>query len=800
MIASLLALLADTAPQGADSIQTEERFLFLSLPELWIIGLVLLPATIAFAWWSYGGLKRLEPRTRLLLSTLRGLAIALCLFLLFQPNWERVRYTEVQSQLHVLVDDSASMQRRDTYPDEAQRQALEKAAGVTDIASHTRADLVQRVLSKPGGLLDKLRETYDVRLFRFVRKPLPISSLDELTSRGPRTSIGDALDLHLAAAGAVNLDALILVSDGRNNAGLDPAEVADRYRLDDTAIFTIGVGDPNPPRNVRIIGPPGPQQALRGEEIVFECALDAEGLAGRQVTVTLEGSRDRQPYTKLETARATLADDHVPVKVRLYHTFQESGDWTLRFEASPLPEETTFDDNQAVRFLRVDDQKIHVLYIDDLPRWEYRYLKNALLRVDESIVMQAWLCDASRSFIQEHSEGLPPLRDIPRTREELSKYEVILLGDVPPEKIAPTEEQLRQWLDLLVEFVEQGGGIGMLAGEQAMPERYRGTPLEDLLPVVLEDPRDVRAAGTAIAGFRPQLDNPAQPHDIVLLKREPENNRLLWEQGFPDLEWYYPVQQSKPGATVLLRHPTDENRYGKRVIAATSFFPRGNTFFIATDETWRWRNPYGEKYYDRFWRNVVRHLASGKLRRRDERVDLRVDRSTIETGGQVAVTLLMRDEELHPATAEQATVFLRKADGDPERRVLRPVLAEPGSYQGRFTLDDPGSYSFLVFEDDNPAGKVLAREDVFVKIPDRELAESSQDRQMLEDIATRSKGGHYTFLADAGTLAPELGGRRAVETEVDRSTRPIWDTFWSLFAVLALLSAEWILRKRARLV
>src|SRR5690606_4031371 len=139
-----------------------------------------------------------------------------------------------------------------------------------------------------------------------------------------------------------------------------------------------------------------------------------------------------------------------------------------------------------------------------------------------------------------HSEGLPPLTGIPRTREELFQYHVILLGDIPPERIAPTEEEVMEWLQLLVEFVEYGGGVAFLSGPVAMPESYRGTPLEDLLPVVLEDPADLRLALARAENeeFQVRLENPAQPHDLVLLKRDPDNNRLLWHEGFQPFAWY----------------------------------------------------------------------------------------------------------------------------------------------------------------------------------------------------------------------------------------------------------------------
>ena len=48
------------------------------------------------------------------------------------------------------------------------------------------------------------------------------------------------------------------------------------------------------------------------------------------------------------------------------------------------------------------------------------------------------------------------------------EYHVILLGDVPPERIAPSEEGRRRWLQMLVDFVEFGGGVGFLTGRSEM--------------------------------------------------------------------------------------------------------------------------------------------------------------------------------------------------------------------------------------------------------------------------------------------------------------------------------------------
>jgi len=232
--------------------------------------------------------------------------------------------------------------------------------------------------------------------------------------------------------------------------------------------------------------------------------------------------------------------------------------------------------------------------------------------------------------------------------------------------------------------------------------------------------------------------------------------------------------------------------------------PRGNTFFIGTDETWRWRNPYGETYMDAFWRNVVRHLASGRLQRRDDLLELALDRNLVETGDKLRVSLRVLGEELQPAVGAEYGVFLRKEDGTVERRPLRAVPGEPGSFQATFTMADPGAFSFLVHANQNPADRVLARADVLVRIPDRELADSSQDAETLRRVSEASSGtdakARSLFLAQASLLAEDFAGRKPYESREESQTRPAWDSIWSIAVLLLLLGTEWILRKRARLV
>ncbi len=79
--------------------------------------------------------------------------------------------------------------------------------------------------------------------------------------------------------------------------------------------------------------------------------------------------------------------------------------------------------------LRVSDEKIKVLYIEGLPRWDFRFLKNAMRRDQglagrsgnhpEIVLETEWrrLPDADRAKV------------LPQTIEELSAYHTVILGD-----------------------------------------------------------------------------------------------------------------------------------------------------------------------------------------------------------------------------------------------------------------------------------------------------------------------------------------------------------------------------------
>ena len=84
---------------------------------------------------------------------------------------------------------------------------------------------------------------------------------------------------------------------------------------------------------------------------------------------------DREEIERLlaRAERALEARDAAAVLECLAPQFRStadrlSGETLAEFEATPSPDETSHEDNRDTRFLRVNDQKIRVLYLENLPR------------------------------------------------------------------------------------------------------------------------------------------------------------------------------------------------------------------------------------------------------------------------------------------------------------------------------------------------------------------------------------------------------------------------------------------------
>ena len=794
-----LAATAGAQEAGGASTGTRESFRLLDMPEPWVVVLVLLPLCALVAWIGYAR-ESISPRARTVLAALRFAALVLLVGVVCRPVFVQRREDVKQAEVLVLVDDSASMRRKDAYAGAgAARDALEDLAGGSP-EHKQRLELARAALDRE--LLPKLQEgRYAARVYRFAEALEPLAATSALAGRGHATHLGDALQQVLAAHRGRHVTDVVVVSDGRSNGGLSPLEAARTASAAGVPVHTLVVGDTRPERNVVVELAEAPQAALEGDEIEISVRVLGRGTQGidraRVVLEELSPDGDARPLAEEEVALAEAGERAVlfapPDPGDLARTERR-----FRVRVPPLVDETLRDDNAVEVSVHIAPEKIRVLYVDGYPRWEYRYLKNLLLRADANLVAQCFLLSATPDFVQESTRGVPALTAVPTGRKQLlDSYDVVILGDVNPYAVSPDPARSEEFLSSLHEFVERGGGLILAAGEYDNPRAYVGTPLEELLPVVVDPTGALAFGGDTRREFRPVIEDPASPHEVVRLHQDPKTNRELWEEpsGLRGFYWYYPVVRAKPGAQTLLRHPTDQNQHGRHPMLVAGYFPAGRTLFLAVDATWTWRYRFGDRYHERFWRNAIRWVALGRLKSGDRRVQIDALRASYNLDERVTLEARVLDEDYRPSEAPRQTARLAGPDGATSEVALNLVPGRAGLFRASFDVERPGLYGASIEVD----GQRSASTEFEVVLPSRENADPSPDPALLSSVSSLS-GGRALELARVADLAAEFPGNEERREPISSELDDAWDNWATLLLALGLLSAEWILRKRWELI
>ena len=141
------------------------------------------------------------------------------------------------------------------------------------------------------------------------------------------------------------------------------------------------------------------------------------------------------------------------------------GDVTLTLSVPPHHDETLTDNNRLSVPIAVRQEKLRVLVVESYPRWEYRYLRNALSR-DPGVDLSCLLFHPGLS--KPGGGNKDYIKQFPAGLDELSRFDVVFLGDVGMGGGQLTAEQC----GLLKGLVEhQASGLVFMPGPREPPVR-----------------------------------------------------------------------------------------------------------------------------------------------------------------------------------------------------------------------------------------------------------------------------------------------------------------------------------------
>jgi hypothetical protein len=820
----------------SDTVQVSEinvAFHGISPTMAGLIAAVIIGATI---WVYLRTTDRLTTTQKTILTILRSILLAMIVLMLMRPVLLLTVEGTIRRSLLVLIDSSASMQIKDLRqdPDDLKRAAIAK--GLLDprgglkqglppdtsaISNLPRSDVLKAMLTNDKlKLLDKLGETYDVIPYTFGQTlqalsnssaaggppPPPDASgkttsfLDTIAFAKPYTAIGDAVRSLLDLKRGQPLAGILLITDGGNNYGSQPVDAAALAQQDKVPLYIYGVGITSP-HDIIVSQVYAPEVEFAGEEAHAQVTVRSQAMKGRSAKLVLKLGDD-----VVDTEDVNFGDDGEQV-VSMKFLPKTKGEYDLEASIAPLPDEAVKDNNKAAQRIRVIDGKVQVLYIEQKPRWEFRYLQAMLIR-DRRIAAKFYFTANDEEADLAQEEGSPYLASLPATKEDWMKYDVIIIGDVDARIF--NDEAIQSISDLVSTF---GGGVIFIAGKNYMPDSYRRTPMENLFPVEFEGQSSL-GGGAFTHPIQLQLTPAGQNSPTMRLSVNDDDNVNIWK-NLPGVYWDAHVTKAKPAAEVLLEDPSPEKgtRAGLMPVIAMQSYGAGQTMFVGTDETWRWRRNVGEKYYTRFWGQVLLRFGLPRLLGASRLTQLTTDKKLYVSGERVTISGHIYRSGFQPVLEPtvKGTVTIKPDDpaapaADLQKDIsLQSSPGKPGYYEGELVVTTPGVYSFST---ENDPSSVL---DFRVIQPRFEFGDTALNLPLLQKMAETSGGALYreedlykmlepsTAGSDTGAdKVPSGLGSGSVKVpspqEVEMAFSPL---YYSLMIFVATI--EWILRKRWRL-
>jgi len=621
---------------------------------------------------------------------------------------------------------------------------------------------------------------------------------------GTETRIGEALRRVVDDQRAAPLAGVILISDGQQNAGIEPASAVRSAREARIPIYTVGLGSASRPANVRVADLLAPSRAYPGDAFTITGFIKSVGMQGRRATVELligQGDAAQDGGKLVESRRIELVEDHEAAPVKFEIKSDEAGRHTYTLRISETEDDQNDADNQQQADVELVDRKNRVLLVASAATREYRFLRNQLRR-DKDVIVDVLLQTALPGISQDANDILDAF---PATKEELFAYDAMVAFDANWDALS-TEQ-----LDLVEAWIaEQAGGLILVAGPihtDVWSRSERCRKIRDVLPVEfrrrLASLRDAAYGSTSPMPLKFTREGSAA--EFLWLADSRIQSDAAWA-SFPGVYGFYNVQGAKPGATVYVRLDEVPSTLGQTeaVYLAGHFYGSGRVLYLGSGEMWRLR-ALDDAYFEKFYTKAVRHVSEGRLMRGSERGVLLVERDRYLLGATVVVRAQLSDAQHEPLEVSGVPLQLTRPDRTTEMLNLQPDAARGGMYLGQFPAVQEGSYR-LDLPVPESGGEVISRR-INVQVPDLERETPQRNDALLSEIAQGSGGEYYVGLPAAvtGGSVPAVAKRLPDRTEVTTLTgAPDADferrlMMWVLALACGTLSLEWLIRRLSKL-
>ena len=726
---------------------------------LWLIIAGLLGAGTVASYTIARGKSTVTERS--VMAGLRVMLLAVIIVCLLQPSLILSTVVPQQNFVGILIDDSQSMLLTD-------ENGISRSSFVNDAFTSDESELVRQ-----------LSDRFALRFFRFSDVAGRIDSPAELTYEGTHTNLARALDVAREELSGVPLSGLVMITDGADNDNQPLAESLVSLQAAGVPVFTVGVGEETIAPDIELGRIEMPRAVLEGSSLTVDAVITQMGFGSSTVPLIVE---DELRIIAEETVE--LGPDREPVVARIYLELEGVGPRRVTFRIPPQPGERVNRNNTRSVQVEVRGEREKVLYFEGEPRFEVKFMRRAV-QEDENIQLVVLQRTAESKFLRlDVDDGNELEFGFPTSREEMYRYRALILGSV--EASFFTHDQLQ----IIADFVsERGGGLLFLGGHGAFAEGgWQGTPVEEVMPVVLGPPTDDPQGFFAEVKVTPTQAGLAHPS--VLLGAEQDQVRERWN-SLPTVTTVNPISQVRPGATALLSGSGDQLAL-EQIVLAFQRYGRGKSIALTIQDSWLWQMhadvPLEDQSHEIFWQQMIRWLVDGV----PEAVEAVTDQEQVEPGENVRLVTNVSDSSYIEVNNATVTARITSPTGMVEELPVDWTVQRDGEYSVEFRPLEEGEYEVEVTAERN--GEILGSDKTYLYTASRddEYFSASRHTQTLRRIADETGGLFYTP-EDVSSLPEDIRVTGAGVTLVEELD--LWDMPFLFILLLTLMGAEWGFRR-----
>ncbi len=657
---------------------------------------------------------------------------------------------------------------------------------------------------------------------------------NSLSPTGNSTNISQALLTAASRIQRLRRANILLVSDGRQNVGSNPSEVARLLAIHHVSVYTLCIGSDHAAAGASIDSIHAPQWIYKHQYLKATAVIHLRSLAGKPVTVEL------LRHGRVRARKVILTHRSDAYKSAKFKNLPP-GPGIYAYTLKVLPAATMRTSVQRTFRVTVRRDKLQVLLIDSQPGWNYQYLVNYFSRSHRVHLQAVLLHPAAIAGVTPP----PPVvasptnpsylaQRLPAGRKAWEAFDVIILGDIPGNTLSPEAQQ-----GITYAVQTKGAALVIMAGQQYMPRDWATQPLGKLFPIkfnavwpsaLLRQQND--------RGFLPALTVQGAQSSLSQLGVDQRSDSTIW-QAMPRWYWHSAYTHARANARVLW--VISGNTHGnagntgdmqafqaarRSALLTTMSMGSGRVMYLASNQLWRLRYVHGYNVEDIFLGQLLRWASGSQLPAGGKFVRFGTNHSSYNQGRKVLVQARILNDQLLPETGVHFHVVAtaiapsksRKTSGGPAQEVFSAAMVPqpgvPGYYSGRVTGLPPGHYRITLKGSgvnrrmlDDPTATVRSLNIRVKSAGNLEIVNTTSDPGAMRQIARAGDGialpGPFANIL-AGYMPPVQQVIKIPESTSLFAHPHSASTFWLhvLFMLLfiALLTTEWLLRKSAGMV